>query len=55
MTTPLVLRSFDKKAIPVSMSKLLSHGYMEEKTPADDDASSTSLCFSPLLRTDYGR
>lgn len=41
--TPLVLRSFDKKTTPVSMSKLLSHGYVEEekKSPTDDDASST--------------
>lgn len=40
--TPLVLRSFDKKVAPVSMSKLLSHGYVEEKkTPTDDEASST--------------
>ncbi|CAG10298.1 unnamed protein product [Tetraodon nigroviridis] len=35
--------SFDKKAAPVSMSKLLSHGYVEEKkTPTDDDASSVT-------------
>lgn len=38
------LRSYDKKAPPVSMSKLLSHGYVEEKkkSPNDDDASSTT-------------
>ncbi|KAM8873568.1 uncharacterized protein C7orf57 homolog isoform 1-T1 [Synchiropus picturatus] len=36
--------SFDKKAPPVSMSKLLSHGYMEEKkkSPNDDDTSSVT-------------
>lgn len=35
-------RSFEKKAAPVSMSKLLSHGYVEEKkkSPNDDDSSS---------------
>lgn len=37
-------RSFEKKAAPVSMSKLLSHGYVEEKkkSPNDDDSSSTT-------------
>lgn len=37
-------RSFEKKAVPVSMSKLLSHGYVEEKkkSPNDDDSSSTA-------------
>uniref|UniRef100_A0A672HUF1 Uncharacterized protein n=1 Tax=Salarias fasciatus TaxID=181472 RepID=A0A672HUF1_SALFA len=37
--------SYDKKAPPVSMSKLLSHGYMEDKktSPNEDDTSSTSL------------
>lgn len=40
-----VFRSFDKKAAPVSMTKLLSHGYVEEKKTAnDDDTSSTLLC-----------
>ncbi|XP_070711965.1 uncharacterized protein C7orf57 homolog [Pempheris klunzingeri] len=36
--------SYDKKAPPVSMSKLLSHGYMEDKkkSPNDDDASSVT-------------
>ncbi|KAM3842734.1 uncharacterized protein C7orf57-like [Diretmus argenteus] len=36
--------SYDKKAPPVSMSKLLSFGYMEDeaKTPNDDDASSVT-------------
>ncbi|CAG5933951.1 unnamed protein product [Menidia menidia] len=36
--------SYDKKAPPVSMSKLLSHGYVEEKkkSPNDDDASSVT-------------
>ncbi|TWW63808.1 uncharacterized protein C7orf57 homolog [Takifugu flavidus] len=34
---------FDKKAVPVSMTKLLSHGYVEEKkTPNDDDTSSVT-------------
>lgn len=39
-----VFRSYDKKAPPVSMSKLLSHGYVEDqkKSPNDDDASSTT-------------
>ncbi|KAM9835756.1 uncharacterized protein C7orf57 homolog [Aulostomus maculatus] len=34
----------DKKAPPVSMSKLLSHGYVEDKkkSPNDDDASSVT-------------
>ncbi|XP_049426131.1 uncharacterized protein C7orf57 homolog [Epinephelus fuscoguttatus] len=36
--------SYEKKAPPVSMSKLLSHGYVEEKkkSPTDDDASSVT-------------
>ncbi|XP_018516754.1 uncharacterized protein C7orf57 homolog [Lates calcarifer] len=36
--------SYDKKAPPVSMSKLLSHGYVEDqkKSPNDDDASSVT-------------
>lgn len=36
--------SFEKKAAPVSMSKLLSHGYVEEKkkSPNDDDSSSVT-------------
>ncbi|XP_042369172.1 uncharacterized protein C7orf57 homolog [Plectropomus leopardus] len=36
--------SYEKKAPPVSMSKLLSHGYVEEKkkSPNDDDASSVT-------------
>ncbi|XP_026219748.1 uncharacterized protein C7orf57 homolog [Anabas testudineus] len=36
--------SYDKKAPPVSMSKLLSHGYVEEKkkSPNDDDTSSVT-------------
>ncbi|KAI3366140.1 hypothetical protein L3Q82_009963, partial [Scortum barcoo] len=35
---------YDKKAPPVSMSKLLSHGYVEDKkkSPTDDDASSVT-------------
>lgn len=45
MMTSFVFRCFDKKAAPVSMTKLLSHGYVEEKkTPNDDDTSSTFLC-----------
>lgn len=42
-------RSFDKKAPPVSMSKLLSHGYVEDKkkSPNDDDCSSTILVSLP--------
>lgn len=37
-----LFRAHDKKAPPVSMSKLLSHGYVEDKkkSPNDDDASS---------------
>ncbi|XP_062303229.1 uncharacterized protein C7orf57 homolog [Osmerus eperlanus] len=36
--------SYDKKVAPVSMSKLLSFGYVEEenKSPNDDDASSVT-------------
>ncbi|KAF3688394.1 putative protein C7orf57 -like protein [Channa argus] len=36
--------SYDKKAPPVSMSKLLSHGYVEDqkKSPNDDDTSSVT-------------
>ncbi|XP_064183457.1 uncharacterized protein C7orf57 homolog isoform X2 [Anguilla rostrata] len=33
--------SHDKKAAPVSMSKLLSFGYVEEKSPKDDDDESS--------------
>lgn len=51
MMASLVFRSFDKKAAPVSMSKLLSHGYVEEKkTPNDDDASSTLLCLYRIYK-----
>jgi len=44
MTSKYKRTSFDKKAPPVSMSKLLSHGYVEEKkkSPNDDDASSVT-------------
>ncbi|XP_024654527.2 uncharacterized protein C7orf57 homolog [Maylandia zebra] len=37
-------RSYDKKTTPVSMSKLLSHGYVEgqKKSLNDDDASSVT-------------
>ncbi|XP_071320231.1 uncharacterized protein C7orf57 homolog isoform X2 [Trachinotus anak] len=43
MTNKYKRTSYDKKAPPVSMSKLLSHGYVEDqkKSPNDDDASST--------------
>lgn len=36
--------SYDKKAPPVSMSKLLSHGYVEDKkkSPTEDDTSSVT-------------
>lgn len=34
--------SYDKKAPPVSMSKLLSHGYVEVKKSPDDDTSSVT-------------
>uniref|UniRef100_A0A3B4BEZ1 Uncharacterized protein n=1 Tax=Periophthalmus magnuspinnatus TaxID=409849 RepID=A0A3B4BEZ1_9GOBI len=34
--------SYEKKAPPVSMTKLLSHGYVEEKKSPDDDTSSTT-------------
>ncbi|XP_028990647.1 uncharacterized protein C7orf57 homolog [Betta splendens] len=36
--------SYEKKAPPVSMSKLLSHGYVEDKkkSPNDDDTSSVT-------------
>ena len=42
--SPLLSRCYDKKTPPVSMSKLLSFGYVEEeekKNSNDDDASST--------------
>ncbi|KAG8004674.1 hypothetical protein GBF38_009041 [Nibea albiflora] len=44
MTNKYKRTSYDKKAPPVSMSKLLSHGYVEEKkkSPNDDDASSVT-------------
>ncbi|XP_074520263.1 uncharacterized protein C7orf57 homolog [Halichoeres trimaculatus] len=44
MTNQYKRRSYDKKAAPVSMSKLLSHGYVEEKkkSPNDDDTSSVT-------------
>ena len=39
----VVCRNYEKKTPPVSMTKLLSHGYIEKKAPNndDDDASST--------------
>ncbi|XP_070786987.1 uncharacterized protein C7orf57 homolog [Enoplosus armatus] len=44
MTNKYKRTSYDKKAPPVSMSKLLSHGYVEDKkkSPNDDDASSVT-------------
>ncbi|KAF7657031.1 hypothetical protein LDENG_00032860 [Lucifuga dentata] len=44
MTNKYKRTCYDKKAPPVSMSKLLSHGYVEEvkKSPNDDDASSVT-------------
>ncbi|XP_041637868.1 uncharacterized protein C7orf57 homolog [Cheilinus undulatus] len=47
--------SYDKKAPPVSMSKLLSHGYVEDKkkSPNDDDTSSvTSEQTSTIMTED---
>uniref|UniRef100_A0A1A7YVW3 Uncharacterized protein n=1 Tax=Iconisemion striatum TaxID=60296 RepID=A0A1A7YVW3_9TELE len=47
--------SYDKKAPPVSMSKLLSHGYVEpkKKSSNDDDASSvTSEQTSTIMTED---
>ncbi|XP_037552233.1 uncharacterized protein C7orf57 homolog [Nematolebias whitei] len=47
--------SYEKKAPPVSMSKLLSHGYVEEKKKSanDDDASSvTSEQTSTIMTED---
>ncbi|CAJ1087738.1 uncharacterized protein C7orf57 homolog [Xyrichtys novacula] len=48
-------RSYDKKTTPVSMSKLLSHGYVEDKkkSPNDDDTSSvTSEQTSTIMTED---
>ncbi|XP_059183952.1 uncharacterized protein C7orf57 homolog [Centropristis striata] len=44
MTNKYKRTCYEKKAPPVSMSKLLSHGYVEEKkkSPNDDDASSVT-------------
>ncbi|XP_076579562.1 uncharacterized protein C7orf57 homolog isoform X1 [Chaetodon auriga] len=44
MTNKYKRTSYDKKAPPVSMSKLLSHGYVEDKkkSPNDDDTSSVT-------------
>ncbi|KAJ0062357.1 hypothetical protein NL108_010955 [Boleophthalmus pectinirostris] len=44
--------SYEKKAPPVSMSKLLSHGYVEEKKSADDDTSSVTSEMTSTLATD---
>ncbi|XP_069376878.1 uncharacterized protein C7orf57-like isoform X2 [Paralichthys olivaceus] len=45
---------YDKRAPPVSMSKLLSHGYVEEKkkSPNDDDASSVTSEQSSTIVTE---
>ncbi|KAA8579646.1 hypothetical protein FQN60_006739 [Etheostoma spectabile] len=44
MTNKYKRTCYEKKAPPVSMSKLLSHGYVEDKkkSPNDDDASSVT-------------
>lgn len=44
MTNQYKRRSYDKKVAPVSMTKLLSHGYVEDKkkSPNDDDTSSVT-------------
>ncbi|XP_078099727.1 uncharacterized protein C7orf57 homolog [Sander vitreus] len=44
MTSKYKRTCYEKKAPPVSMSKLLSHGYVEDKkkSPNDDDASSVT-------------
>ncbi|XP_068165493.1 uncharacterized protein C7orf57 homolog [Antennarius striatus] len=54
MTNQFKRTSYDKKAPPVSMSKLLSHGYVEQKKSSnDDDASSmTSEQTSTILMED---
>lgn len=44
--------SFEKKAPPVSMSKLLSHGYVESKKSPDDDTSSVTSELTSTLATD---
>nr|XP_020456309.1 uncharacterized protein C7orf57 homolog isoform X2 [Monopterus albus] len=46
--------SYDKKALPVSMSKLLSHGYVEntKKSPDDDASSVTSEQTSTIAMED---
>ncbi|XP_051283637.1 uncharacterized protein C7orf57 homolog isoform X2 [Dicentrarchus labrax] len=45
---------YEKKAPPVSMSKLLSHGYVEEKkkSPNDDDASSVTSEQTSTIETE---
>uniref|UniRef100_UPI0037E8B271 uncharacterized protein C7orf57 homolog n=1 Tax=Semicossyphus pulcher TaxID=241346 RepID=UPI0037E8B271 len=55
MTNKYKRTSYDKKAPPVSMSKLLSHGYVEDKkkSPNDDDTSSvTSEQTSTIMTED---
>uniref|UniRef100_A0A8C6U7C3 Uncharacterized protein n=1 Tax=Neogobius melanostomus TaxID=47308 RepID=A0A8C6U7C3_9GOBI len=44
--------SYEKKAPPVSMSKLLSHGYVEPKKSPDDDTSSVTSEQTSTLATD---
>ncbi|XP_073318489.1 uncharacterized protein C7orf57 homolog [Pagrus major] len=46
--------SYDKKAPPVSMTKLLSHGYVEEKkkSPNDDDTSSMTSEQTSTIETE---
>ncbi|XP_033837638.1 uncharacterized protein C7orf57 homolog isoform X2 [Periophthalmus magnuspinnatus] len=45
-------KSYEKKAPPVSMTKLLSHGYVEEKKSPDDDTSSVTSEMTSTLATD---
>ncbi|XP_061571592.1 uncharacterized protein C7orf57 homolog [Cololabis saira] len=55
MTNKYKRRSYDKKTTPVSMSKLLSHGYVgdKKKSANDDDASSvTSEQTSTIMTED---
>ncbi|XP_054479912.1 uncharacterized protein C7orf57-like [Anoplopoma fimbria] len=55
MTNKYKRTCYEKKAPPVSMTKLLSHGYVEDKkkSPNDDDASSvTSEQTSTIMTED---
>lgn len=45
-------KSYEKRALPVSMSKLLSHGYVEPKKPVDDDTSSVTSEMTSTVATD---